>query len=223
MFFKKSKFDSSLNEEVFISNEIEKIILNSIKKNGNCKICVSGGSSPVKTLTELSKSDKIDWSKAIFFLTDERITVLTDNESNYGNIKSIFKNFPITIEPFYDGIDTDKSIIGYQKYLKEYLENEKQCFDLLILGFGEDGHIASLFPDDISHIEKKKDIIHLNKIIKGFDRLSLSMKRLKKSKQTVIISYGQTKHDIAKDYKKYKYPISEFLIDQENVIWFYSV
>ena len=67
MFFEKKKFNSYLKEEHIISIEIERSIIKSIDKNGDCKICVSGGSSPQKTLIQLSKSDKIDWSKVVFF------------------------------------------------------------------------------------------------------------------------------------------------------------
>ena len=87
MFFEKKKFNSSLKKELFISNKIERIIIESIDNHGDCKICVSGGSSPKNTLIQISKSDKIDWSKVLFFLTDERITALNSFKTNYGNLK----------------------------------------------------------------------------------------------------------------------------------------
>ena len=138
MFLIKKKFNSTLNEELSISIDLERIILNSINKNGDCKICISGGSSPNKSLIELSKSNKIDWSKVIFFLTDERITSLSSDQSNYGNLKTIFKHTSVTIKPFYDGFDEDKSVFRYQNHIKKYLKSVDQDFDLLILGFGED-------------------------------------------------------------------------------------
>jgi len=223
VFFEKIKFDTNLNEEFFISNKLESIILISIKKNGKCKICVSGGSSPNKVLVELSKSNKIDWTKVIFFLSDERVTSIDSEDSNYYNLQSIFKKIPISIKPFYDGFCIDKSVFRYQKYLKKYLKVNDPFFDLLVLGFGEDGHIASLFPDDKDLLERQEDVIHINKIVNGFDRLTISMKRLKKTKQTIIISYGQTKYNLLKSDIKNEYPISEFLKDQKNVSWFYSV
>ena len=223
MLFKQKKFNSSQNEELYISIDLERIIRNSIDKNGDCKICVSGGSSPNKALIELSKSNKIDWSNVIFFLTDERITALDSDQSNYGNLKSIFKHTSVSIEPFYDGFSVDKSVIRYQNHIKKYLKSDYQYFDLLILGFGEDGHIASLFPHEKLLNETKEEVFHINKIVNGFDRLTLSMKRLKKSKQTIIISYGQTKYELIKLHKKNEYPISEFLKNQKNVYWYYSI
>jgi len=223
MFFEKKKFNSSLKKELFISVKIERTIIKSIDKNGDCKICLSGGSSPQNTLIQLSKSDKIDWSKVIFFLTDERVTALNSNQSNYGNLKSIFKNTPVIIEPFYNGVNLNKSIISYQRHIKKYLLNEDDHFDLLILGFGEDGHIASLFPEDKKSPQRQEDVFYVNKIVNGYDRLSLSMKRLKKSKQTIMISYGETKYDLIENRKGFNYPILEFLRNQENVSWFYSI
>jgi len=222
MHFKRKKFNSSINEELSISIDLERIIRNSIDKNGDCKICVSGGSSPNKALIQLSKSNKIDWSRVIFFLTDERVTSINSKDSNYYNLYSIFKNNPASIKSFYDGFIIDKSLIRYQEHISKYLKSDDQDFDLLILGFGEDGHIASLFPDDKVHLERQEDVIHINKKINGFDRLTLSMKRLKKSKKTIIISYGQTKYNLLKSDIKNEYPISEFLKDQKNVTWYYS-
>ena len=223
MFFEKKKFNSSLKKELFISVKIERTINKSIDKNGECKICLSGGSSPQNTLIQLSKSDKIDWSKVIFFLTDERVTALNSNQSNYGNLKSIFKNTPVKIEPFYNGVNLNESIVSYQRHIKKYMLNEDDHFDLLILGFGEDGHIASLFPEYKKRPQRQEDAFHLNKIVNGYDRLSLSMKRLKKSKQTIMISYGETKYDLIENRKGFNYPILEFLRNQENVSWFYSI
>ena len=223
MFFEKKKFNSSLKKELFISVKIERTINKSIDKNGECKICLSGGSSPQNTLIQLSKSDKIDWSKVIFFLTDERVTALNSNQSNYRNLKSIFKNTPVIIEPFYNGVNLNKSIVGYQRHIKKYLLNEDDHFDLLILGFGQDGHIASLFPEDKKRPKRQEDVFYVNKIVNGYDRLSLSMKRLKKSKQTIMISYGETKYDLIENRKGFNYPILEFLRNQENVSWFYSI
>lgn len=223
MFFEKKKFNSSLKKELFISKKIERIINKSIDKHGDCKICLSGGNSPKNTLIQLSKSDKIDWSKVVFFLTDERITALNSFQSNYGNLKSIFKNTPVIIEPFYNGVNLNKSIVSYQRHIKKYLLNEDDHFDLLILGFGEDGHIASLFPEDKKRPQRQEDVFYVNKIVNGYDRLSLSMKRLKKSKQTIMISYGETKYDLIENRKEFNYPILEFLRNQENVSWFYSI
>ena len=80
-----------------------------------------------------------------------------------------------------------------------------------------------MFPNKKIHTETKEEVFHINKIVNGFDRLTLSMKRLKKSKQTIIISYGQTKYNLLKSDVKNEYPISEFLKDQKNVIWYYSI
>ena len=108
-----------------------------IKKTGVASLVVSGGSSPIKIFEELSEID-LPWSKVQITLVDDRLVDAKDINSNQKLLldhllkkKAKNANFFLLTEDF-------------------ILNNEfKMPFDISLLGMGEDGHFASLFPNMI--------------------------------------------------------------------------
>ncbi|MEK6934328.1 MAG: 6-phosphogluconolactonase [Nanoarchaeota archaeon] len=117
---------------------IAKIIKNLFKNNDEIVIGVSGGSSFNDAYELLGKNKVIDWDRVHIFFVDERIVSLEDNLSNYKNFLELFGR--------------KGNVYGYRD-VKEYNDlfyeksNKKKVFDLVLLGAGEDGHVASLFPN----------------------------------------------------------------------------
>lgn len=208
----------------FNEEEIVEPILLTIEKvlqeKERFKLCLSGGTSILKTL-ELLSTKRIPWEKVMIYQTDERIVPLDNEDSNYYWIKKLIGNKDATLKPFYNGRSEQESMKFYDQYLKEKC-NEIDCpFDLLLLGFGEDGHIASLFPirDDINLEDK---IIYVEEKQNGYQRLSLGLSQLKNSTRTFIISYRARKHRILKENLDLNLPIHQFLKDQVNVTWYHK-
>lgn len=212
---------SDINESRILIYLIEQI-KTVLSENKTCNICVSGGSTPKNTLIELSK-ENINWNKVYFFQTDERIVSHTSKHSNFKNILSYFKGNEINIFPMYNGLHTQKSVINYQNYLdNNFLKNKNYSFDILILGFGTDGHIASIFPQyDLCSFETKNLFITKKKK-NGFKRISMKMNILKISKKTIIISYGQEKFKVLKN-QKLNLPVHQFISNNSEVAWFYKI
>jgi 6-phosphogluconolactonase len=199
-----------------ISNTIGKVL----EKKRHFRLCVSGGTSILKTLELLSK-ERIPWEKVMIYQTDERIVPLYNEDSNYYWIKKLIGNTDAMLKPFYNGSSKQESIKLYDQYLKENC-NEIVCpFDLLLLGFGEDGHIASLFPKR-EDIKLEDTIIYVEEKQNGYQRLSLDLSQLKNSTKTIIISYGEKKHRILKEGLELNLPIHQFLKDQVNVTWYHK-
>lgn len=214
-----------MSPSIFLNEEeiVEPILLNIekvLQKKECFKLCLSGGTSIIKTLELLSKK-RIPWEKVMIYQTDERIVPLDNEDSNYYWINKLIGNTDAILKPFYNGSSEQDSMKLYDQYLKEKC-NEMVCpFDLLLLGFGEDGHIASLFPkredikleDDIIYVEEKKN---------GYQRLSLGLSQLKNSTKTIIISYGEKKYHILNESLELKLPIHQFLKDQVDVTWYHK-
>lgn len=120
-------------------------------------LALSGGSTPraiFKSIAENYK-DKIDWSKVMIFWGDERCVDPSSDESNYKMAyESLFKNINIPESNIYR-IEAEKDpayeVKRYAKLVDLLLPHKMNTpqFDLVMLGLGEDGHTASIFPDSI--------------------------------------------------------------------------
>lgn len=208
-----------LNEDEIVEpilSTIEKVL----QKKECVKLCLSGGTSILKTL-ELFSEKNIPWEKIVIYQTDERVVSLDSEDSNFYWIKKILGNTGATLRPFYNGYTEQESKQFYDQYLNLYCKNEDCTFDLLLLGFGEDGHIASLFPGK-EHLEGEDKVLYIAERLNGYQRLSLSLSQLKRSSSTFIISYGETKHHTLKGSSHLNLPIHQFLKDQVNVTWYHK-
>lgn len=122
-----------------------------IADHGAFYVALSGGSTPKALYEHLSKppyQGQIDWTKVHLFWSDERSVPLTDPNSNYHMaMEAGLKNMPIPkaqIHPMLVEKEIEKNALEYEKIIHTVLG--KRSFDLIMLGMGDDGHTASLFP-----------------------------------------------------------------------------
>jgi 6-phosphogluconolactonase len=124
----------------------ELVVQASGRREGDLKVALCGGRSPGPLYRRLSGEKGLTQGWRVFF-TDERCVPPEDSLSNYGMIKSLFLD-PGMISP--EGVFRIRGEAGPDQAADEYqelLEREApDGFDLIILGLGSDGHIASLFP-----------------------------------------------------------------------------
>lgn len=125
---------------------------NAIQDHGFFTVALSGGSTP-KALYELlcqpPYSEEIEWDKIYLFWSDERSVPPTDPESNYHMaMKAGFEKMVIPPNHIHRMIAEDQ-IEHHAKKYEEKLRSilKGQTLDLVMLGMGDDGHTASLFPD----------------------------------------------------------------------------
>ena len=118
-----------------------------IAARGAFRLGLSGGRTPEATYRLLGRAEfraRVPWSRLQLFLADERDAPPTEPESNYWMIRKLLVE-PTGIPPANvhrlkaDATDLEAAAREYEPLLQEPL-------DLLLLGVGEDGHTASLFP-----------------------------------------------------------------------------
>jgi 6-phosphogluconolactonase len=132
-----------------VENWIETAI-ESIKEHDFFAVALSGGSTPKKIFQELAKRPSaLDWSKVFIFWGDERSVPPSHPESNYRMAieESGFGKLPIPKNQIYRMIaetDIEANAIMYEEIIQNKLGAHP--FDLVMLGMGDDGHTASLFP-----------------------------------------------------------------------------
>ena len=148
-------FEEAANEEQFTERTVSflsEYIQAVSEERGVCTLGLSGGSTPKAVYTELGKQP-LDWSRVLLFLVDERYTAPDSKESNQKLVRdTLLANADIPEENLFfpnTTVSLESCLAGYIQSLIE-LFNE-QPPDIITLGLGEDGHIASLFPPVPEH------------------------------------------------------------------------
>jgi 6-phosphogluconolactonase len=128
-----------------------------VRTNGRFLIALSGGTTPetlYRALTSPAFADRFDWSRTTFFFSDERCVPLDDPRSNYVLAKkSLFTPLNIMPSQVYrmagESSDPQAAAFEYEQQLRlatKTSSSTQPSLDLVLLGLGEDGHTASLFP-----------------------------------------------------------------------------
>ncbi|KAJ6387659.1 hypothetical protein OIU78_017374 [Salix suchowensis] len=158
------------------SSGITTVDQNNRKKEGHFTVVVSGGSliKSLRKLVEAPYVDSIDWSKWHVFWVDERVVPKDHPDSNY---KLAFDGFlskvPIPSGNVYainDALSPEGAADDYETRLKHLVHtgviNKSSVsgfpkFDLMLVGMGPDGHVASLFPGHPLLKENQKWVTHI--------------------------------------------------------------
>ena len=223
-----SKIIRETQENLLITKFIEifrEKLNKKLKSSKRFTFVLTGGKSPIKLYKKLRCAKKINWGRVDFFIGDERYV---DESSKYSNInlcKKYFLNSSKISRKQIFKIDTkNKSIKDdskiYQKKIKKYFSNKKVSFDLILLGVGNDGHIASLFKKNIN--TKSSKIVDFIKK-KDFPRITLTIKCINNSKSIFLWAPGKRKSTIIKKIlsdDSLKYPVS--FLRKKNSFLFYS-
>lgn len=172
-----------------------------ISYKGNFNVALSGGNTPKLFFRELAENyrNKIEWSKINFFWSDERCVPPEDKESNYGMAKTeLLDKVPVSKKNIFrvhgEGnpqIESEKYSSAIQKILPN--DNGKPIFDLIILGVGEDGHTASIFPQNIELINSDKLCEVSEHPVTKQKRITLTGKVLNSARFIFIAATGETK------------------------------
>ncbi|MBK9098567.1 MAG: 6-phosphogluconolactonase [bacterium] len=184
-------------------------------------IALSGGSTP-KIIFEILASnykEKINWEKLHLFWSDERCVPPTDDESNFGMTKKyLLDKIKIpegNIHRIKGENDPETEAKRYTGEIEKIIEsaNGFPKFDLVMLGIGEDGHTASIFPDQIYLLDSDKvcDVaIHPST---GQKRITITGKVINNSDAVRFLVTGESKSGIIQkilEERKKIYP-AEFI------------
>lgn len=144
------------------ANLIYKLYKKSIEENKLFTLMLSGGRTPLPVYEKLASEykNKINWEKVHIFWGDERYVDQKSEESNFkwaydfliskiniptNNVHRIKTELPI-----------EKASQEYEKEIIDFFGEQNPVFDLILLGIGEDGHTASLFPSSDTLEENTK-------------------------------------------------------------------
>lgn len=169
-----------------------------------CHIALSGGSTPMalyRFILESPVKDGIQWGNLHFWWGDERMVPAESAESNYGEAKRHFLDkLPVPVEnihPIQGDADLKAELSRLEKALKHHVElyQGRPSFDWVLLGVGEDGHTASLFPGAVDY-DAEENWVKAEHPQTGQARISLSAETLCNAQNISFLVTGAGKAEI---------------------------
>lgn len=210
---------------------VVRIINESMQANGTCSLALSGGSTP-RTLYRLLSSqfrDQIPWTKVHIFWGDERYVPPGDPQSNYRMARETLLDHVASpagnVHPMPTGVpDPDLAARDYEKTLRNYFSRDWPRFDLVLLGLGEEGHTASLFPGSPALEETRRWVVAVKAPSEPPLRLTLTLPALTEAANIYFLVAGRNKaqalyHVLIGSPDPKSYPASGIRRAGGTVIW----
>jgi 6-phosphogluconolactonase len=222
-----------LNE--YAAGKFVEIAKDSIANHGKFSVALSGGSTP-KALHGLLAGDKfkskIDWQNIFFFFGDERNVAPNDEESNFRMAnETLFEPLNIREDKIFrwqTELKDAKAIVeNYRLKLRNFFELTEHNFprfDLIMLGMGDDGHTASLFPNTqaLKETEQTAALNHVEKL--DTTRLTLTFPVINNARNVVFLIKGAEKAEALKnvlegDFQPGNFPAQAVKLKNGNLFW----
>lgn len=176
------------------------IALASVNDNGHFSVALTGGTSPAKLhqlLTQPPFIEMVPWSKTYVFWGDERWVPLTDDKSNAKMaFETLLNKVPIPrdhIFPMWADEKPEEFASDYEALIRNHFGTDNPAFDLILLGMGDDGHTASLFPhtEVLNENEKLVDAYFLKP--QDMYRITFTSPLINNAKNIIFLTYGEKK------------------------------
>ncbi|MEO8608666.1 MAG: 6-phosphogluconolactonase [Chloroflexota bacterium] len=202
-----------------------------IKDHGGFSIALSGGSTP-KAIYELLAApnyiERIDWSNVHVFWGDERCVPPDDVESSYHMAReTLLDHVPIpsaNIRRIQGEIPPDEAATKYERLLHHFFGNLSPRFDVILLGMGDDGHTASLFPGTKALSEEKRWVIENYVEAKQMWRVTLTKNAINAAVNVIFLVSGVGKSErlrqvLEGNYRRDKLPSQLIKPEDGSLLW----
>lgn len=183
-----------------------------IKKQGRFTVALTGGSSPKHLYTLLASppyQDTLPWANMFIFWGDERSVPFSDSRNNAKMTFETLLNFVDVprnqIFPMSGEVPAGESAAAYEEILRKHFDNQPPRFDLILLGLGENGHTASLFPYTPVLEEKTRWVKEVYLADQQMYRITLTAPLINQARKIAFILYGGSKARVLCDVIKGKY------------------
>ncbi len=183
-----------------LSQAVADTLRHCIRRSGSARLVVSGGSTPRNMLAQLSLQD-LNWSKVTVLLADERWVDPTSERSNERMVRECLLQNQASAANFKGLYVPDcpaKEAVAELKTVTDILEKP---LDILLLGMGEDGHTASLFPcakniTSLLEADPAQKLMPVTPETAPDERMSLSFYSLIQARLICLHITGEMKRDV---------------------------
>lgn len=198
-----------------------------IRERGRFLVSLSGGSTPMKLYARLANKN-IDWSRVHFFWGDERCVPVDDPGNTYGSMRGILfdKIGTTNIHRVESELEPASAAQAYAQALSGFADApfDFPRFDLVLLGMGDDGHTASLFPGSQVEIETSTIAVTAHYQDRPADRVSLTPKVFNQAREIWFLVTGAGKAETLRNVIHGErnlelYPAQRIQPANGNLVW----
>ncbi|MEW6730490.1 MAG: 6-phosphogluconolactonase [Acidobacteriota bacterium] len=206
-------------EDIFVraADLFTQLASESVAARGRFSVALSGGNTPHGLYTKLASDlyrNRIDWSRVHLFWGDERSVPVDHKDSNYRMAnEALISKISIPSENIYrmsaEEADIGTAAANYEATIRRFFnlqEGSWPRFDLILLGMGDDGHTASLFPGTQALAEKQRIVVK-NWVEKfNTNRMTLTAPAINHGRNILFMTAGEKKRG----------PLKEVLVGVRN-------
>jgi 6-phosphogluconolactonase len=163
-------------------------------ERGRFRIALSGGSTPKLLYERLASAELgagIDWRRWHVFFSDERCVPPDRPESNYHMARgALFSRVPLpesNVHRILGELDPESAALAYEAELGA------EPLDLVLLGMGDDGHTASLFPGTSALDERGRRVVAAKSPVKPFERVTFTFRTIGEARRALFLVTGAGK------------------------------
>lgn len=210
---------------------IVKDLKQAIEKKGHASIAVSGGKTPIPLFKLLSQQD-LDWHNVFITLVDDRWVDDTDDASNEKLVLTYLLQNKAKLANFVGLKNSCDNPFDGAEITDKILNKIPMPLDVLILGMGEDGHTASLFPGATNlraglDMKSGRKVVGMTPLTAPLDRITLTLPTILDSQNIYLHLVGESKMQVLQQAEKgddiNQMPIRAILQQNKvNVIGFWT-
>lgn len=213
-----------------VAEQFVQLARQKIEQQGGFYVALAGGGTPKRLYQLLATEpyrEQVEWSRVFFFFGDERYVPHEHDDSNYRMAReSLLAHVPVNQAHVYamnTASDVRRAAADYSRTIQQTLPlvGKLPAFDLILLGMGDDGHTASLFPRTcILHDQRLVAAVYVEKF-KAW-RISMTYPLINNAQQVWILVAGAAKAPVLAHIQKgqdHDYPVAR-VNPRGNLYWY---
>lgn len=207
-------FENSYSLANYLLKKWQELAQEAVSDHNQFNVALSGGRTPTEFYCRLSALGSYGlWQKTHLFCGDERFVASDHKDNNFRMIKANLINYihipPENVHPIRTDVENaavaaelfKDELVGHFAYQRKTLPASRQVlptFDLILLGIGEDGHTASLFPGMAHTADASIVTLPVSLPQLKHDRISLSLAVINNARYVIFLIQGMQKADIVR-------------------------